>query len=128
MSKQSAHTHLVKTLYRQVLKSQLNWTTDRELWMEQARQARAKFEAGGKLTDAGAIRSALRSAQTWLHDHIHPEPITNIYNYGGLAFQRDAPYPLHTVPPEGVKIRPGSKPDETTIKHYIESEKRNSYH
>ncbi len=63
--------------------------------MEQAREARAKFEANAKLTDAGAIRTALRSAQTWLHDHIHPEPITNIYNYGGLAFQRDAPYPLH---------------------------------
>lgn len=28
MSLQSAHTHLVKTLYRQTLKLQLNWTVD----------------------------------------------------------------------------------------------------
>lgn len=43
MSLQSAHTHLVKTLYRQTLKLQLNWTVD----LYESHRGRRNIEAGG---------------------------------------------------------------------------------
>jgi len=94
---QTAHTRLVKLLYRRIIREQLNWCIGRKFWIREARKTRSEFDRNSKLTDPGQVNSAIQCAQQWLKDHQHPEPYTNIHVRGGSSYQRNVAPPMSVI-------------------------------
>jgi len=93
----SQHTLLVKTLYRRILKEQLNWDIGRDVWLRRAAETRHHFEKGRKLTDAGEINSVINMGRAWLIAWKHPDPYTIPTQSGGSSFQRNTAPPVFTL-------------------------------
>lgn len=90
----SQHVLQVKTLYRQILKEQLNWAVSRELWLQHAMEIRYEFESNKELQDPGQIASQINRAKAWLITNKHPDPYTIPTQMGGTSFQRNTAPPL----------------------------------
>jgi NADH dehydrogenase (ubiquinone) 1 beta subcomplex subunit 9 len=74
------HKAFVKTLYRMILKEQLNWAVGRELWLQKALLTRAIFDKNKNLTDQGDIEVAIDEAKFWLFSNSHPDPYKGQHN------------------------------------------------
>lgn len=109
MSAPSQHTLLVKTLYRRILKEQLNWAVGRDLWLQKALYTRAMFDEAKDLTEPGAIQSRVNAAKAWLIANKHPDPYTIPTQMGGSSFQRNAAPPLFTLDKQPDHPMPGEQ-------------------
>ena len=86
-----AHVARVKTLYRNVLKTTLDWAVHRHIFLDKAKEARAAFDANKGVADAVRIQKLLDDGDEWLFEHQHPEPYVFNTNPGGSKHDRNAP-------------------------------------
>ena len=77
MSYAAAHKARVQLLYRRILKEQLNWKAQRDVWQQNALYTRMLFEEKKTLKDTGDIEAALSGGQRWLETRKHPDPYTS---------------------------------------------------
>ena len=77
MSYAAAHKARVQLLYRRLLKEQLNWKAQRDVWQQNALYTRMLFEEKKALKDTGDIEAALNGGQRWLETRKHPDPYTS---------------------------------------------------
>jgi len=99
MASQPAHTHLVKTLYRQIIKLQLHWIIDLTRWRGEALATRRLFESSRDLKDPNEIAAKVKEAQHWLKEHWHPEPYAIPTQQGGSSYQRNVAPPIECLSP-----------------------------
>ena len=77
MSSQLQHKLRVQLLYRRILKEQLNWKPQRDVWLQNALYTRMLFEENKALRDTGDIEAALGDGTRWLESRKHPDPYTS---------------------------------------------------
>ena len=87
----AAHVARVKTLYRQCLKTTMDWAVHRPIFFEKAIKVRAAFDAKKDLSDNVLIQKALDEGDEWLFEFQHPEPYVFNTNVGGSKHDRNAP-------------------------------------
>ncbi|KAJ1450087.1 hypothetical protein M885DRAFT_448463 [Pelagophyceae sp. CCMP2097] len=91
----SSHTQRVCRLYKQALKTTLDWAVKRSIWAREADKLRIEFDEGAKLPLGSAKAIFLiNEAERRLAARIHPEPYVLPYMPGGSKFMRNAPLPL----------------------------------
>ena len=81
MSTHVAHKLRVQLLYRRMLKEQLNWKAQRDVWLQNALYTRMLFENKMQLRDTGEIEAALSDGTKWLESRRHPDPYTSHTHY-----------------------------------------------
>ncbi|EIN10497.1 hypothetical protein PUNSTDRAFT_132586 [Punctularia strigosozonata HHB-11173 SS5] len=89
----SAHRHYVKSLYKRMLKNELDWVIRRDLWRGRAIQIRAEFERNRDVSDPRALAAILEKAERDLAAKLHPDPVIPSLFPGGTKWERNAPPP-----------------------------------
>eukprot|EP00324_Dicrateria_rotunda_P002999 CAMPEP_0206153008 /NCGR_PEP_ID=MMETSP1474-20131121/298_1 /ASSEMBLY_ACC=CAM_ASM_001110 /TAXON_ID=97495 /ORGANISM="Imantonia sp., Strain RCC918" /LENGTH=158 /DNA_ID=CAMNT_0053550667 /DNA_START=45 /DNA_END=522 /DNA_ORIENTATION=- len=84
------HTVRVRTLYRNGLKTLLNWTVHRDLWISEGLKLRAEFDACRALTSPPMIEKVLTAGEAKLEEYAHPAPYRIPTDPGGTKYQRYA--------------------------------------
>lgn len=111
----SAHRLYVKSLYRRMLKNELDWIVRRDIWRAKAQEIRAEFERnrwahrisqsrpcyyfsgtcnlsawhnGRNVHDPRSLAIILRKAEVELANKLHPDPYIGIFNYFLLSVRR----------------------------------------
>ena len=77
MSSSVSHKLRVQLLYRRILKEQLNWKPQRDVWLQNALYTRMLFEQNKELKDAGDIEAAISDGTKWMETRRHPDPYTS---------------------------------------------------
>ncbi|KNC49333.1 uncharacterized protein AMSG_05332 [Thecamonas trahens ATCC 50062] len=91
LARSAAHVARVKTMYRNVLKTTMDWAVHRPIFFEKAAEVRAVFDSRKEVTDSVAIQKMLQEGDEWLFEHQHPEPYVFNVNPGGSKHDRNAP-------------------------------------
>eukprot|EP00804_Cyclotella_cryptica_P008551 CCRYP_007538-RA/>CCRYP_007538-RA protein AED:0.23 eAED:0.23 QI:87/1/1/1/1/1/3/80/154 len=94
------HNQEVARLYRKALKTLSSWTIDREIFIEEATNLRARFDAERGVSNAKAIR-LLKEGKAELFENTHPDPYCVPFMPGGSLFMRNPPLPLEICFPDG---------------------------
>ncbi|PAV21320.1 NADH-ubiquinone oxidoreductase [Pyrrhoderma noxium] len=87
----AAHRFYVKSLYKRMLKNELDWCVNRQLWRWKALQIRAEFEANRNVHDPRALAVLLSKAEADLAEKKHPDPYTAPSSPGGTKWERNTP-------------------------------------
>ncbi|KAI5116283.1 hypothetical protein M0805_009934 [Coniferiporia weirii] len=87
----AAHRFYVKSLYKRILKNELDWTVRRDLWRWKAAQVRAEFEQNRNVHDPRALAVILEKAEADLASKKHPDPYTVPVSPGGSKWERNLP-------------------------------------
>mmetsp|Transcript_13156 Transcript_13156/g.15826 ORF Transcript_13156/g.15826 Transcript_13156/m.15826 type:complete len:163 (+) Transcript_13156:62-550(+) len=90
----------VARLYRHSLKTLSSWAVDREVFIEEATDLRARFDSARGCAPAQAAR-LLREGQQELFDNTHPDPYIVPFMPGGSLFMRNPPLPMEICFPDG---------------------------
>ncbi|ODV89540.1 hypothetical protein CANCADRAFT_140497 [Tortispora caseinolytica NRRL Y-17796] len=86
-----ANKAYVSSLYRQALRTSLNWTIDRSLYRVEAVGIRRKFDVNKNVADPAILKSIFTVTEQMLYETTHPEPIIPPQRPGGTKFERNAP-------------------------------------
>ncbi|KAL4081321.1 hypothetical protein V8B97DRAFT_1863621 [Scleroderma yunnanense] len=70
----SAHRLYVKSLYRRMLKNELDWVVRRDIWRGRALMIRAEFERNRNVHDPRALAQIIEKAEADLAQRLHPDP------------------------------------------------------
>lgn len=108
VSKAASHASRVRTAYRRILKSHLNWGIMRSQFYVLAEHTRAAFDANRGLTNVSAAARALEDAEAFAAVNTHPDPYVIPELPGGTKYQRNAPPPIeieHMHPHELLRYR-----------------------
>ncbi|KAL7431252.1 hypothetical protein ACHAXH_007003 [Discostella pseudostelligera] len=87
-------------LYRKALKTLSSWVIDRNIFIEEATELRARFDMNRGCDAAKAVR-LLREGKAELFEYTHPDPYCVPYMPGGSLFMRNPPPPLEICFPDG---------------------------
>lgn len=87
------HTEKVTRLYRATLRNSRDWIIDRNLWLEEAREIRAVFQAN-KHKSLKEGETLVKQGMQSLLNNRHPEPYIPIYAPGSSKYQRNVPPPI----------------------------------
>ncbi|EGO27615.1 NDUFB9, NADH-ubiquinone oxidoreductase [Serpula lacrymans var. lacrymans S7.9] len=87
----SAHRLYVKSLYRRMLKNELDWVVRRDLWRGRAMLIRAEFERNRDVSDPRALAVILEKAEADLASKLHPDPYIPPTMPGGTKWERNIP-------------------------------------
>ncbi|KAH0840283.1 NDUFB9, NADH-ubiquinone oxidoreductase [Lanmaoa asiatica] len=87
----AAHTSYVKSLYRRMLKNELDWVVRRDIWRGRAMIIRAEFERNRDVHDPRALAEILQRAEAELTAKQHPDPYIAPSMPGGTKWERNIP-------------------------------------
>ncbi|KAG2135733.1 NDUFB9, NADH-ubiquinone oxidoreductase [Suillus bovinus] len=87
----SAHRLYVKSLYRRMLKNELDWVVRRDIWRGRAMMIRAEFERNRDVTEPRALSQILEKAEARLASKLHPDPYIPPSMPGGTKWERNIP-------------------------------------
>ncbi|KZV82363.1 hypothetical protein EXIGLDRAFT_702640 [Exidia glandulosa HHB12029] len=87
----AAHRSYVKSLYRRILKNDLDWVVQRDIWRWRALQIRARFESNRNVHDPRALTLILERAEAQLAKDKHPDPYIVAAFPGGTKWERNLP-------------------------------------
>jgi NADH dehydrogenase (ubiquinone) 1 beta subcomplex subunit 9 len=89
----NAHKLYVKKLYRQSLRTCIDWYWRREEQREKQMMVRELFEANRFLTNVKEVEHCLGRTEQLLSVYQHPQPYIQINAPGGTKFERNLPFP-----------------------------------
>lgn len=95
----TSNQEVVRT-YRKSLKLLSSWAIDRGVFLDEAEDLRARFDANRGCSPAKAMR-LLNEAKAELHEYTHPDPYCVAYMPGGTLFMRNPPIPMEVCFPDG---------------------------
>ncbi|ETW83680.1 hypothetical protein HETIRDRAFT_123478 [Heterobasidion irregulare TC 32-1] len=87
----SAHRLYVKSLYKRMLKNEMDWVVRYDLFRARALNIRAEFEKNRHVHDPRALASILEKAEAELAEKRHPDPYIPSLFPGGTKWERNAP-------------------------------------
>ncbi|EIW76363.1 hypothetical protein CONPUDRAFT_130956 [Coniophora puteana RWD-64-598 SS2] len=87
----SAHRLYVKSLYRRMLKNELDWVIRRDIWRGRAMLVRAEFERNRNVHNPRELAEILEKAEASLADKLHPDPFIPPMMPGGTKWERNLP-------------------------------------
>ncbi|KAH7922980.1 NDUFB9, NADH-ubiquinone oxidoreductase [Leucogyrophana mollusca] len=87
----SAHRLYVKSLYRRMLKNELDWVVRRDIWRGRAQLIRAEFERNRDVHEPRALAQILEQAEAALARKLHPDPYIPPTMPGGTKWERNIP-------------------------------------
>ncbi|OJA07662.1 hypothetical protein AZE42_09569 [Rhizopogon vesiculosus] len=93
----SAHRLYVKSLYRRMLKNELDWVVRRDIWRGRAMMIRAEFERNrcvwhtSDVTEPRALAQIFEKAEASLASKLHPDPYIPPSMPGGTKWERNIP-------------------------------------
>ncbi|KAI6042752.1 NDUFB9, NADH-ubiquinone oxidoreductase [Pisolithus marmoratus] len=87
----SAHRLYVKSLYRRMLKNELDWVVRRDIWRGRALMIRAEFERNRDVHDPRALAQIFEKAEAELAARQHPDPYIPPAMPGGTKWERNIP-------------------------------------
>ncbi|KAI0046650.1 NDUFB9, NADH-ubiquinone oxidoreductase [Auriscalpium vulgare] len=93
----AAHRLYVKSLYKRMLKNELDWVIRYDLFRPRALAIRAQFEANRDVHDPRALAAILEKAEADLAQRQHPDPYIPSLFPGGTKWERNAPPPLGPI-------------------------------
>ncbi|KAH7102922.1 hypothetical protein BKA62DRAFT_636881, partial [Auriculariales sp. MPI-PUGE-AT-0066] len=117
----AAHRSRVQSLYRRLLKNELDWCIQRDLWRWRAIQIRANFERNRNLHDPRALSTILEQAEARLKANKHPDPYIPAQFPGGTKWERNLP--VEPAIPADYDAEHHSEPEP----EYIPQGNRNPY-
>ncbi|KAF9232156.1 NDUFB9, NADH-ubiquinone oxidoreductase [Melanogaster broomeanus] len=91
MSFSTAHRSYVKSLYRRMLKNELDWVVRRDIWRGRAMLIRAEFERNRDIRDPRAVAQVLEKFEARLAANLHPDPYIPPTMPGGTKWERNIP-------------------------------------
>ncbi|KAH9943215.1 uncharacterized protein BXZ73DRAFT_97268 [Epithele typhae] len=92
-----AHQSYVKGLYRRILKNELNWIVQRDIWRARALSIRAEFDANRNVRDPRALAAILAKAEADYEERKHPDPYRPSTAPDGTKWERNLPPPLGPI-------------------------------
>ncbi|GJE84321.1 LYR motif-containing protein [Phanerochaete sordida] len=87
----AAHTRYVKSLYRRILKNELDWIVRRDIWRGKALVVRAEFDRNRDVHDPRALADLFDRAEADLAKRLHPDPYRPPTAPDGTKWERNAP-------------------------------------
>ncbi|KAH7907500.1 NDUFB9, NADH-ubiquinone oxidoreductase, partial [Hygrophoropsis aurantiaca] len=87
----SAHRLYVKSLYRRMLKNELDWVVRRDIWRGRAQLIRAEFERNRDVHEPRALAQLFEKAEADLAQRVHPDPYIPPTMPGGTKWYRNIP-------------------------------------
>ncbi|EJD48459.1 hypothetical protein AURDEDRAFT_162418 [Auricularia subglabra TFB-10046 SS5] len=87
----AAHRSYVQSLYRRMLKNDLDWVVQRDIWRWRALKIRAQFESNRNVRDPRALAQILLQAEEALAKNKHPDPYIPAPFPGGTKWERNLP-------------------------------------
>ncbi|KAF8555372.1 NDUFB9, NADH-ubiquinone oxidoreductase [Imleria badia] len=87
----AVHKSYVKSLYRRMLKNELDWVVRRDIWRGRAMVIRAEFERNRDVHDPRALAEILQKAEADLAAKLHPDPYIPPTMPGGTKWERNIP-------------------------------------
>ncbi|KIM91229.1 hypothetical protein PILCRDRAFT_811740 [Piloderma croceum F 1598] len=93
----SAHRLYVKSLYRRILKNELDWIVRRDIWRAKAQEIRAEFERNRNVHDPRSLAIILQKAEEELANKLHPDPYIEPTMPGGTKWERNIPPPMGPI-------------------------------
>ncbi|KAH8096740.1 hypothetical protein BXZ70DRAFT_334374 [Cristinia sonorae] len=69
-----AHRSYVKSLYRRILKNELDWIVRRDIWRGKAVAIRAEFDRNRDVSDPRALAAIFAKTEAELAARRHPDP------------------------------------------------------
>mmetsp|Transcript_22595 Transcript_22595/g.33038 ORF Transcript_22595/g.33038 Transcript_22595/m.33038 type:complete len:155 (+) Transcript_22595:68-532(+) len=96
-----SHRNTVCRLYRRALRECFNWAECREMFIDEATEVRARFDAN-KNAGLAESKRLIKEAEEELLYHKHPDPYVNPHMPGGSSFMRNPAVPLEVVYPSGI--------------------------
>ncbi|KAG6373841.1 NDUFB9, NADH-ubiquinone oxidoreductase [Boletus reticuloceps] len=87
----AAHKSCVKSLYRRMLKNELDWVVRRDIWRGRAMMIRAEFERNRDVHNPRALAEILQKAEADLAAKQHPDPYIASTMPGGTKWERNLP-------------------------------------
>ncbi|KAL4076425.1 hypothetical protein J3A83DRAFT_4227295 [Scleroderma citrinum] len=87
----SAHRLYVKSLYRRMLKNELDWVVRRDIWRGRALMIRAEFERNRNVHDPRALAQIIEKAEADLAQRLHPDPYISPAMPDGTKWERNIP-------------------------------------
>ncbi|KAI5993560.1 NDUFB9, NADH-ubiquinone oxidoreductase [Pisolithus albus] len=97
----SAHRLYVKSLYRRMLKNELDWVVRRDIWRGRALMIRAEFERNRDVHDPRALAEIFERAEADLAERQHPDPY--IRKWPHIIHSSQAQYRPAPAMPGGTK-------------------------
>ncbi|KAH7887336.1 NADH-ubiquinone oxidoreductase complex I [Phlebopus sp. FC_14] len=82
----SAHRLYVKSLYRRILKNELDWVVRRDIWRGRAMMIRAEFEQNRDIKDPRLLAEIFEKAEAELAKNLHPDPYISPMMPGGTKW------------------------------------------
>ncbi|CAO1636115.1 unnamed protein product [Sympodiomycopsis kandeliae] len=92
----TAHRSYVKSLYKRILKNELNWLVRRDLWRDRAIEVRAEFERNRDIRNPREIARVLDQAEKQLKGIQHPDPYKPAMAEDGTKWERNLPPRMFT--------------------------------
>ncbi|ORY34902.1 hypothetical protein BCR39DRAFT_515479 [Naematelia encephala] len=92
----AAHRSYVKSLYRRILKNELDWVIRRDIWRQRAIEIRAKFDRNRNIADPRALALVLEQAEADLAKKLHPDPYKPPLFPEGTKWERNTPPKMFT--------------------------------
>ncbi|KAG0702450.1 NDUFB9, NADH-ubiquinone oxidoreductase [Suillus ampliporus] len=81
----SAHRLYVKSLYRRMLKNELDWVVRRDIWRG------PEFERNRDVNEPRALAQIFEKAEASLASKLHPDPYIPPSMPGGTKWERNIP-------------------------------------
>ncbi|KAJ1989117.1 hypothetical protein H4R33_002187 [Dimargaris cristalligena] len=89
MSSLTPHTKQVCGLYRQALRSTLDWIVERDQWRQCAVSIRLRIEENRHVSDPRAVAHLLKNFRAEVAELAHPEPYRPPSAPGGNLWERN---------------------------------------
>ncbi|KIJ69764.1 hypothetical protein HYDPIDRAFT_120780 [Hydnomerulius pinastri MD-312] len=87
----SVHRQYVKSLYRRMLKNELDWVVRRDIWRGRAQIIRAEFERNRDVHEPRQLAQIFEKAEAQLASRMHPDPYIPPSMPGGTKWCRNIP-------------------------------------
>ncbi|KAF9226905.1 hypothetical protein BS17DRAFT_728864 [Gyrodon lividus] len=85
----AVHRSYVKSLYRRMLKNELDWVVRRDIWRGRAQLIRAEFERNRNIHEPRALAQIFEKAEAQLAKRLHPDPYIPPTMPGGTKWERN---------------------------------------
>ncbi|KIK96057.1 hypothetical protein PAXRUDRAFT_826367 [Paxillus rubicundulus Ve08.2h10] len=87
----TVHRSYVMSLYRRMLKNELDWVVRRDIWRGRAQMIRAEFERNRDVHEPRALAQIFKKAEAQLAEKLHPDPYIPPSMPGGTKWERNIP-------------------------------------
>ncbi|KAJ1916043.1 hypothetical protein IWQ60_008230 [Tieghemiomyces parasiticus] len=85
----NAHTRHICRLYRQSLRTSLDWIVERDQWRQCAVSIRLRIEENRYVADPKAVAMLTRNFEQEVKENAHPDPYRPPSAPGGILWERN---------------------------------------